>query len=62
MNMFLLDFAIVSILIIGLTAFLGSLTSGFGAIVFGGKTKNKFVDQTAKTQIGWRKVGGKKSP
>ncbi|MET3698348.1 hypothetical protein SAMN05877753_108202 [Bacillus oleivorans] len=61
MNMFLLDFAIVSVLVIGLTALMGVLTNGLGETVFGSKNKNKFVDQTAKTQIGWRKVGGKKS-
>ena len=61
MSMFLLDFAIVSLLIISLTALLGVFTNGLGVMVFGGRHKNKFVNQTAKTQMGWRKVGGKKS-
>ncbi|HWO77507.1 MAG TPA: hypothetical protein VNM69_16705 [Bacillus sp. (in: firmicutes)] len=61
MSKFLIDFAFVSVLIIGLTAFLGIISNGFGELVFGGKNKNKYIDQTAKTQKGWRKVGGNKS-
>lgn len=57
---FLLDFGIVSMLVIGITAFLGVITNGIGEKLFGGRNRSEFVDQTAKTQIGWRQVGGKK--
>ncbi|GAA0325246.1 hypothetical protein GCM10008967_14830 [Bacillus carboniphilus] len=58
MAKFLLDFSIVSILVIGLTAVLGVLTNGLGEKLFGGRNRTKFVDQTSKTQVGWKHVGG----
>lgn len=57
---YLADLTIVAVLIIGLTAFMGVMTNGLGKKLFGGKKINKFVDQSAKFQIGWKSVGGNK--
>ncbi|MDQ0268732.1 hypothetical protein [Cytobacillus purgationiresistens] len=54
------DLILVSLLVIGLTAFLGVLTNGLGERFFGGKKKSEFVDQSAKVQTGWNNVGGKR--
>jgi hypothetical protein len=58
---YIMDLAIVAILIIGLTAVLGVLTNALGERLFGGKNRNQFVDQSLKFQTGWKAVGGKKN-
>lgn len=55
---FFTDFAIVSLLIIGITAFIGVITNNIGEKVFGRKHKMKFVDQSNRVQSSWNKVGG----
>ncbi|MCM3178594.1 hypothetical protein [Cytobacillus horneckiae] len=54
------DLIIVSLLIIGFTAFLGVITNGLGEKLFGGKKKSEFVDRSARVQTGWNHVGGNK--
>ncbi|MCP8968309.1 hypothetical protein [Ectobacillus ponti] len=56
---YFVDLAIVAGLIIGITALMGVLTNGIGEKVFGGKKRTEFVDWTARTQTGWKAVGGK---
>lgn len=56
---YIMDFAIVALLIIGITAMMGALTNGIGSAL-GGKKRSEFVDQSARFQDGWKQVGGKK--
>ena len=60
MGGYIADLSMVAILIIGITAFMGVITNGFGENVFGGKKRSEFVDQSAKYQTRWRSVGGNK--
>ncbi|WP_075981430.1 hypothetical protein [Bacillus massilinigeriensis] len=53
------DLIIVALLIIGITATIGVLTNGIGNLLFGGKKKAEFVNQSARFQTGWKHVGGK---
>jgi hypothetical protein len=57
---YIIDFAIVALLIIGITAMMGALTNGIGSALFSGKKRAEFVDQSAKFQVGWKQVGGRK--
>ncbi|MTH53242.1 hypothetical protein GKZ89_07430 [Bacillus mangrovi] len=50
------DFALVALFVIGLTAVMGVLANGIGSGLFGGKTKDKYFLQSAKTQKGWNAV------
>ncbi|MFJ8530158.1 hypothetical protein [Bacillus sp. NPDC094106] len=56
---FFIDFAIVAILVIGITAFIGVITNSIGEKLFGGKEKMKFVNRSSDIQSGWKQVGGK---
>lgn len=56
---FFIDFAIVAILVIGITAFIGVITNSIGEKLFGGKEKMKFVNKSSDIQSGWKQVGGK---
>ncbi|WP_379969959.1 hypothetical protein [Ectobacillus sp. sgz5001026] len=56
---YFVDLIIVAILIIGITATIGIITNGIGEKFFGGRKHREFIDQSAKTQIGWNTVGGK---
>jgi hypothetical protein len=57
---YLLDFALVALLIVGITAIMGVLTNGIGENLFGRGKKSHFVDQAAKSTSGWKEVGGNK--
>jgi hypothetical protein len=57
---YIADLSMVALLIIGITAFMGVITNGFGEKVFGGKNRSEFVDQSARFQTRWKSVGGKK--
>jgi hypothetical protein len=58
---YFVEFTFLALLIIGLTAFLGPITNGIGEKFFNRKSDvNFFVKQSAKTQTGWRPVGGRK--
>lgn len=59
MKEYIFDLVIVAILIIGFAATLGGFTNGIGEMLFGGKKRTQFVDQTEKGQTGWKAVGGK---
>lgn len=61
MGQYFLDLAIVGGLVIGITALMGVITNGIGESVFGGAKRTEHVDESLKTQTGWRLVGGKKS-
>lgn len=60
MTEYILDFMIVASLIIIITALNGVITNFIGTSLFGGKQKTTFTDATAKTQVGWKAVGGGK--
>ncbi|MDX8364431.1 hypothetical protein [Cytobacillus sp. IB215665] len=55
------DFAIVAVLIIGITAMMGVMLNGIGEKFFGGRKKAESFNQSANTQVGWRSVGGKRN-
>jgi hypothetical protein len=57
---YIMDFTIVAILVIGITAVMGIITNGIGTNFFGGKKKSEFVNQSNKMQTGWKNVGGRK--
>lgn len=60
MGGYIVDFIIVSLLVIGITATNGVLTSAIGLKFFGGKDKSEIVDKSVSLQSGWKSVGGKK--
>jgi hypothetical protein len=60
MGAFAFDFFLLSIFIIGITALMGVILNGIGENVFGGKEKDKFFNRSARTQTGWKQVGGRK--
>lgn len=55
---YIIDFTLVALLIIGITAVIGVVLNGIGEKFFGGKTKNVSFDNAANTQTGWKNVGG----
>lgn len=57
---YIIDFTIVAVLVIGITAVMGVVTNGIGIKLFSKKQKSQFVDQSNKVQIGWKQVGGGK--
>ena len=57
---YFMDFTIVAILVIGITAVMGVLTNGIGEKLFGGKKGSESFDKSASVQAGWKSVGGKK--
>ncbi|WP_243291352.1 hypothetical protein [Bacillus sp. FJAT-47783] len=56
---FFVDFLIVALFIIGITATMGVMANGIGTSIFG-RQKNKFLDQSLKMQTGWKKIEGRK--
>ncbi len=57
---YFIDFTIVALLVIGITAVMGVLTNGIGEKLFGGKKGTESFDKSASMQAGWKSVGGKK--
>ncbi|WP_059173025.1 hypothetical protein [Bacillus sp. FJAT-27445] len=57
---YITDFAIVTVLIVGITALMGVITNGIGENIFGRKNRTEFTDQASKFITGWNAVGGKK--
>ncbi|NSL51461.1 hypothetical protein [Calidifontibacillus erzurumensis] len=57
---YFVDFAIIAALIIGITALNGVITHNIGYRLFGGGKRDLHVEQTKKTQAGWKLVGGRK--
>ncbi|RHW43223.1 hypothetical protein D1B31_00665 [Neobacillus notoginsengisoli] len=60
MGEYLMDLAIVTILVVGITALMGVITNGIGENVFGRKNRTQFTDQASKFVSGWKEIGGKK--
>ncbi|AST90605.1 hypothetical protein ACWE42_19710 [Sutcliffiella cohnii] len=56
---YFIDFTIVMVLIIAITAVMGVLTNGIGERLFGGKKKTVVADKSISIQTGWKNVGGK---
>ncbi len=57
---YIMDFTIVGILVIGITAIMGIISNVVGITLLGGKSKSLFVDKSNNMQSGWKSVGGKK--
>lgn len=53
---FIFDFALFGIFVIGLTAFLGIITHGISAKLFGKSTYLKFESKSKQIQDGWKKI------
>jgi hypothetical protein len=60
MAAYFVDFLIVALLIIGITATNGVLVNGIGNKLFSRKRKSEFVNQSTRMQSGWKQVGGNK--
>jgi hypothetical protein len=60
MTQYVIDYIIVSVLIVGITAFMGVIANGIGEKIFGGSKRKEHVNETKHTQAGWNLVGGKK--
>ncbi|OEH91617.1 hypothetical protein [Bacillus solimangrovi] len=60
MGAMLLDFTLLALFIVGITATVGVISSAIGIKVFGRGKENKHVNQSNKTQVGWKAVGGTK--
>ena len=60
MSGYIIDLTVVALLVVGLTALMGTIMNGIGEKVFGGRNRSEFVDECAKYQTGWKSVGGKK--
>ncbi|HHY72462.1 MAG TPA: hypothetical protein GX497_04395 [Bacillus bacterium] len=57
---YIIDYAIIAGLIIGITALNGVITHNIGYRFFGRGNRDLHADQTNKTQAGWKLVGGKR--
>jgi hypothetical protein len=58
---YIIDFSLVALLVITITAIMGVLTNGIGEKVFGGGKGNpESFNHSANTQVGWNNVGGKR--
>jgi hypothetical protein len=57
---YFVDFLVIAILIIGITAINGVLVNGIGNKLFSKKGKSEFVNQSTRMQSGWKHVGGNK--
>lgn len=55
---YIMDFLMVALLIVGITAINGVLTNGIGEKVIGRKRKSEFVEQSERIQTGWKSIGG----
>jgi hypothetical protein len=58
---YFLDFTLVAIIVITITALMGVITNGIGEKLFGGGKGNpESFNHSAQTQVGWNNVGGKR--
>ncbi len=53
---FFIDMTLLGLFIIGLTAFMGIITHGAAAKLFGRGNAKFFLNKSKGTQTGWRKV------
>ncbi|MDM5198625.1 hypothetical protein QUF79_11400 [Fictibacillus enclensis] len=56
MALFFRDMLLLTVFVIGLTAFMGIISHWFSLKLFGGKSVLKFVDRTKSFQSSWRNV------
>ncbi|HEX6922745.1 MAG TPA: hypothetical protein VF149_02885 [Bacillales bacterium] len=56
MGLFLADLIVLAVLVIGLTAMLGVISTSIGEKVFGRKKSGKFYNHNMNSQKGWRKM------
>lgn len=61
MAQFFIDFTIVAVLVIGITALMGVILNGIGENIFGGLKKRLHTAMSEHIQTGWKTVGGKKA-
>ena len=59
MGGYFIDLFIFAVLVIGITALNGVISNTIGETIFGGKNRNIYKAATERTQVGWKKVGGK---
>lgn len=57
---YFVDFLLVALLVIGITAINGVLANGIGNKLVSRKRKAEFVNQSTSVQNGWKHVGGNK--
>lgn len=57
---FLIDFGLVAILIIGITALNGVVLNLLGIKLFGRRKANHFTNQNSRITSDWKQVGGTK--
>lgn len=53
---FIIDLIVFAVLVIGLTAMLGVISTSIGERIFGRKKGSDFYDQNMNSQKGWRKM------
>lgn len=56
MTSFIVDFILFAVLVIGLTAMLGVISTTIGERIVGRKKSSEYYDQNANSQKGWRKM------
>lgn len=61
MTEYIIDFLMVAILIVTITALNGVITNFIGERIFGGTQRTQFKDATARTQVNWKPVGGRRN-
>ncbi|MFT4412493.1 hypothetical protein ACLM5H_01410 [Fredinandcohnia humi] len=59
MGSYIIDLAILTVLVIGITATMGVIANGFGEKI-GGKAGSTIVNRDLSVKAGWKSVGGKK--
>lgn len=57
---YMLDFTLVALLVVGITAFMGVMTNGLGEKFFAGKGSKDSYNRHTAVQKGWKSLGGKK--
>lgn len=60
MTDYIIDLALLAVLIIGITATVGVVTNGIGEKVFGGKGGSDILNRDLQVKAGWKQIGGKK--
>lgn len=56
MTNFFIDLVLLAIFVVGLTAFMGIITHGVSAKLFGKNTYLKFENKSKQIQGGWKKI------
>lgn len=53
---YVIDLLLLAVLVIGLTAMLGVISTSLGERIFGRKKSNDFYNHNLNSQKGWRKM------